>query len=35
MPFGIKTLPSELAKVLRSLPLVPDRLETIAEKSNG
>jgi len=34
MPFGIESLPAELAKVLRSLPLVADRLETIAESTS-
>lgn len=34
MPFGIESLPSELATLLRSLPLVAERLETIAESTS-
>ena len=34
MPFGIESLPSELARVLRSLPLVANRLEAIADSTS-
>jgi hypothetical protein len=34
MLFGIESLPADLATVLRSLPLVADRVETIAESTS-